>query len=73
LAALINIGLASVLAVCLGIAQASQQPIVPADTIISLQRTSCYGPCPVYTVKIDARGSVTYEGEKFVRVVGRRW
>ena len=71
LAALINIGL-SVLALCLVAAQPSQEPGVPADTIISLQRTSCFGPCPVYTVKIDARGSVTYEGEKFVRVVGRQ-
>jgi uncharacterized protein DUF6438 len=45
---------------------------VPADTMISLHRTSCFGPCPVYTVTIDARGRVTYEGEKFVRVVGRQ-
>ena len=72
MAALINICLVSMVAVCLVAAQPSQQPDVPADTIISLQRTSCYGPCPVYMVKIDARGSVTYEGEKFVRVVGRQ-
>jgi hypothetical protein len=72
LAALINIGLVSMVAVCLVAAQPPQQPDVPADTTVSLQRTSCYGPCPVYTVKIDARGSVIYEGEKFVRVVGRQ-
>ena len=40
--------------------------------MIRLQRTSCYGPCPIYTVTIDARGTVTYEGERSVRVVGRR-
>lgn len=64
--------LVSLLLVSLAAADASQLPDVPADTIISLQRTSCFGPCPVYTVTIDARGRVTYEGEKFVRVVGRQ-
>jgi hypothetical protein len=66
------VGVVSALAVSLAAAPASQQPDVPLDTIISLQRTACDGPCPVYTVKIDARGRVTYEGEKFVRVVGRQ-
>ena len=66
------VGLLVVLAVGPAAAQASQQADVPSDTLISLQRTSCFGPCPVYTVKIDARGRVTYEGEKFVRVVGRQ-
>ena len=50
----------------------AQEPQVPADAVIRLQRTSCYGPCPIYTVTIDARGTVTYEGERSVRVAGRR-
>jgi hypothetical protein len=50
----------------------AQQPNVPPDASISLQRTSCYGPCPIYTVTIDARGTVTYDGKRFVRVIGRR-
>lgn len=29
-------------------------------------------PCPIYTVEIDARGTVTYVGERFVRVTGRQ-
>jgi hypothetical protein len=45
---------------------------VPADALIELRRTSCFGTCPVYTVSIDAAGRVTYVGEKFVRVVGRQ-
>ena len=40
--------------------------------MIRLERTSCLGRCPIYTVTIDARGTVTYSGEKHVRVVGRR-
>jgi uncharacterized protein DUF6438/ankyrin repeat protein len=51
---------------------AAQTFDVPADTVIRLQRTSCYGPCPIYTVSIDARGNVTYDGEKFVRATGRQ-
>jgi Domain of unknown function (DUF6438) len=50
----------------------AQQPEVPPDAMIRLQRTSCYGPCPIYTITIDASGTVTYEGERAVRVVGRR-
>jgi hypothetical protein len=50
----------------------AQEPNVPPDASISLQRTSCFGPCPIYTVTIDARGIVTYDGERFVRVIGRR-
>lgn len=50
---------------------AAQAPQVPADTEIRLQRTSCLGSCPIYTVTIDARGLVIYEGDKFVRATGR--
>ena len=61
-------------AVALATIGASRTPAqgVPADTVIRLQRTACLGTCPVYTVTIDARGTVTYEGEKFVRVIGQR-
>src|SRR5688572_14545697 len=45
---------------------------VPDDFVIKLERTSCFGECPVYSVSIDARGNVAYEGTKFVRVEGRQ-
>jgi len=67
-----TVALLSVLVVSLAGADPLQSRDVPPDTTISLHRTSCFGPCPVYTVTIDARGRVTYEGEKFVRVVGRQ-
>ena len=51
---------------------AAQGVDVSANTLIQMQRTSCYGPCPVYTVTIDGRGVVTYDGGRFVRVVGRQ-
>jgi hypothetical protein len=63
---------AVVLAIGLAGVVMAQEPDVPSDALIRLQRTSCFGPCPIYTVAIDARGTVTYEGERAVRVVGRR-
>lgn len=45
---------------------------IPDDFVISLERTACFGACPVYSVSIDARGNVTYDGAKFVRTVGRQ-
>jgi len=58
-----------VFAVALAGAAKAQWP--PRDAVVRLQRTSCFGPCPVYTITVDAFGTVTYEGERFVRVTGR--
>ncbi len=33
---------------------------------IKLQRTVCYGTCPVYSVIVDNEGNVSYHGEMFV-------
>jgi hypothetical protein len=51
--------------------EASAQAI-PDDFRITLDRRACFGECPVYTVSIDAPGTVIYEGDRFVRVVGRQ-
>jgi hypothetical protein len=67
-----HVRLVLVLAVGLAAPALAQEPDMPPDALIRLQRTSCFGPCPIYTVTIDARGTVTYEGDRSVRVVGRR-
>jgi len=33
---------------------------------IKLQRTMCYGTCPVYSVTVDNEGNINYYGEMFV-------
>ena len=38
--------------------------------IISLQQTSCYGQCPVYTIKIYADGTAVLEGLRNVSLLG---
>lgn len=37
---------------------------------IFLERTPCFGTCPVYTVELREDGSVTYTGQRSVRVSG---
>ena len=40
------------------------------DVIISLQRTACFGTCPIYKIEIDKDGSGSYTGTKFVKNIG---
>lgn len=44
---------------------------VAFPTSISLERTWCFGPCPVYKVTLRASGGVFYEGEANVARVGK--
>jgi hypothetical protein len=44
---------------------------IPDDFLVTLERTACFGDCHVYTVTIDARGNVAYEGKESVRVPGK--
>jgi hypothetical protein len=39
--------------------------------IISFERTSCYGNCPAYKLTIKGDGTVTYEGIRDVKTVGK--
>ena len=36
----------------------------------SMERTPCFGKCPIYTIKITDDGSVEFEGKKFVEPQG---
>lgn len=41
------------------------------EPLATLERTACFGFCPIYKVTIFRDGIVEYEGEKFVKIVGR--
>jgi NADH:ubiquinone oxidoreductase subunit E len=43
-----------------------------ANIAITLERTPCFGACPVYTVTILQDGTVIYEGTDFVTVAGEQ-
>jgi hypothetical protein len=43
---------------------------IPKDTLITLERTLCYGFCPSYKLTIAADGSVVFEGREHVKKTG---
>jgi hypothetical protein len=52
-----------------GFSGGTQQP-VDATTVITLDRTECYGACPSYSLTIRGDGTVAYQGRRFVKAVG---
>jgi uncharacterized protein DUF6438 len=42
------------------------------ESVITLERTPCFGACPIYAVTIHADGSVEYDGKRFVDVTGEQ-
>lgn len=47
-----------------------EQPDAERDITITLERTRCFGACPVYTVTLYGDGRVEYNGIDFVDVAG---
>jgi hypothetical protein len=43
-----------------------------AEPVITLERTACFGTCPVYRVSIFEDGTVRYNGSDFVSVTGEQ-
>jgi uncharacterized protein DUF6438 len=43
---------------------------IPQDLKITLERTECFGYCPVYKLTITADGAVVFEGRRFVKQEG---
>ena len=43
-----------------------------ATPIAMLERTGCYGECPVYRLTVSDDGSVVYVGVRWVKVLGRQ-
>lgn len=40
------------------------------DPVITLERTPCFGGCPVYRIAVSPTGDITYEGRANVRRLG---
>jgi membrane dipeptidase len=53
-------------------AQASAAVRVERPFAITLERTACFGTCPVYSVTIRDDGTVTYDGREHTKVQGRQ-
>ena len=39
---------------------------------ITMERGTCYGFCPAYTVVVKGDGTVSYVGERFVEIIGNQ-
>ncbi len=46
--------------------------VAGATPIATLERTGCYGECPVYRLTVSNDGSVVYVGTRWVKVLGRQ-
>ena len=44
----------------------------PAPILATLERTGCFGTCPIYSVTVRTDGTVEYEGRRFVKLRGHR-
>ncbi len=50
---------------------ASAQTVkIPADLVITMERTMCFGTCPDYKLTIKANGTVTFRGGQFTKTKG---
>lgn len=43
-----------------------------SEIVITIERTACFGSCPVYSAQVYSDGTVIYEGKDFVKVSGRK-
>ena len=48
----------------------AENAAAPGDPVITLERTPCFGGCPVYRIWVSADGKVGYEGRSHVRRIG---
>jgi hypothetical protein len=39
-------------------------------TEVTLERTACFGTCPIYKVTLRSDGTILYEGQRFVQMMG---
>ncbi|NNF02213.1 MAG: hypothetical protein HKN22_05975 [Bacteroidia bacterium] len=52
-------------------AQEAQKIASESKLVSYLERTPCYGKCPVYKIEIYDNGLVTYEGIRFTEKIGK--
>ncbi len=43
-----------------------------SEIVVTIQRTACFGACPVYSAQIYADGTVIYDGKDFVKITGKK-
>ncbi|MCA0455106.1 MAG: DUF6438 domain-containing protein [Chloroflexi bacterium] len=64
-----TVGLLMLISLSMFSAQAQE---AAAQPVITLERTACFGTCPIYTLSIFEDGKVVYNGDQFVTVEGEQ-
>ena len=52
------------------LAQRQTRRRAPRTNVITLERTACFGACPIYNLTIFSDGTVQYVGTRFVKKLG---
>jgi len=69
-----SIGLVALITLVCGCKKdVTNEPLSPAihdGLVIRLERTACFGKCPVYSLMIKGDGTVIYSGVQFVKIAG---
>lgn len=50
----------------------NQSQPLSQQVALTLERTACFGFCPMYKLSVYGNGKVVYEGKRFVKVTGTR-
>jgi len=45
-------------------------PSIDENILIKMEKSACYGKCPIYTVIVKKNGELAYEGKEYVSVEG---
>ena len=63
---------ASIVILTVALAVSAQTSSKDTDQIteVTLERTACFGTCPVYKVTLRSDGTILYEGREFVEMKG---
>jgi hypothetical protein len=51
--------------------RSSAPPTESHEHLASIERTACFGWCPIYKLTVFRDGTVEYEGEEYVKVKGK--
>ncbi len=50
----------------------AQKGKLDSEVVFTIERTGCFGDCPIYSAEIRLDGTVVYHGERFVKTEGHR-
>lgn len=62
---------AVLLSLTLAACGSGEKPAPAPQDFVSVERTACFGVCPIYVARVDADDTLVFDGERFVVAEGR--